>query len=207
MSYKELLQSKEWKQKREEILSRDAFSCQQSNCDKTLNPFVKLISIWDLETYSKEKGFYSFEIDYNSNNLIFNGVNKQEIKFDFKIKENIDFKDLLIVKYESQIGKILLPSYWVVNGIGGVTILNVHHKLYVKGRNPWEYMDEDLITLCIDCHRKVHETEIIPIYNENGVYLNNAQICEKCGGSGYLPEYHYFQSGVCFRCDGEGVIL
>ncbi len=30
--------------------------------------------------------------------------------------------------------------------------LHVHHKYYEKGKKPWEYPDEALITLCEDCH-------------------------------------------------------
>jgi hypothetical protein len=30
--------------------------------------------------------------------------------------------------------------------------LHVHHGYYGKGRQPWEYPDEALITLCADCH-------------------------------------------------------
>lgn len=43
------------------------------------------------------------------------------------------------------------------------TTLNVHHKKYITGKKPWEYKDEDLITLCITCHsiieskKKYHE--------------------------------------------------
>lgn len=37
----------------------------------------------------------------------------------------------------------------------GVT-LNVHHIRYYRGRKPWEYTDNDLVTLCEDCHRKQH---------------------------------------------------
>lgn len=29
-----------------------------------------------------------------------------------------------------------------------------HHKIYRNGLNPWEYPDDDLITLCRDCHGK-----------------------------------------------------
>lgn len=35
--------------------------------------------------------------------------------------------------------------------------LHVHHLRYIKGNKPWEYEDEDLITLCGDCHNKTHE--------------------------------------------------
>ena len=31
-------------------------------------------------------------------------------------------------------------------------VLNVHHKKYISGNKPWEYPDEDLITLCETCH-------------------------------------------------------
>ena len=34
--------------------------------------------------------------------------------------------------------------------------LNVHHKRYIYGRHPWQYPDSNLITLCENCHRRVH---------------------------------------------------
>jgi 5-methylcytosine-specific restriction endonuclease McrA len=34
--------------------------------------------------------------------------------------------------------------------------LQVHHKIYIQGKNPWEYKDHCLITLCKDCHEKHH---------------------------------------------------
>lgn len=36
-------------------------------------------------------------------------------------------------------------------------VLNVHHLNYYPDRNPWEYEDNDLITLCENCHKKVHK--------------------------------------------------
>lgn len=33
------------------------------------------------------------------------------------------------------------------------TTLNVHHKYYDKGKNPWEYPEESLLTLCEHCHK------------------------------------------------------
>lgn len=35
--------------------------------------------------------------------------------------------------------------------------LNVHHRYYLHGKDPWEYPPEALETLCEDCHRS--ETE------------------------------------------------
>ena len=85
--------------------------------------------------------------------------------------------------------------------------LHVHHKKYIKGKMPWEYEDSDLISLCNLCHSNLHATQTIPIYNNHGLRIDNAEICNKCNGSGYLEQYHYFQGGVCFNCFGEGVDL
>ena len=35
------------------------------------------------------------------------------------------------------------------------TCLHIHHKVYIKGLKPWEYGDEDLITLCEACHYNI----------------------------------------------------
>jgi hypothetical protein len=35
--------------------------------------------------------------------------------------------------------------------------LNVHHLEYLRNREPWEYADDLLVTLCDDCHN--YETE------------------------------------------------
>lgn len=85
--------------------------------------------------------------------------------------------------------------------------LHVHHILYVIERNPWDYNNDELITLCFDCHMKEHEEVIIPVYlREVDLHIAaspNIISCPKCGGEGYLPEYHYFKAGVCFGCQGK----
>ena len=35
-------------------------------------------------------------------------------------------------------------------------LLHVHHLEYISGKMPWEYPDSLLITLCEDCHNKLH---------------------------------------------------
>ena len=84
-------------------------------------------------------------------------------------------------------------------------ILNVHHKYYIRGKKPWEYELDALTTLCSNCHKEVHEKEIIPIY-DNDTMLNSVlfENCWKCNGTGHLPEYHYYFGGICFACDGKG---
>lgn len=37
--------------------------------------------------------------------------------------------------------------------------LHVHHCLYLTGKNPWEYMDSELRTLCMSCHETRHNIE------------------------------------------------
>lgn len=35
--------------------------------------------------------------------------------------------------------------------------LHVHHALYLKGRDPWEYENTLLVTYCEDCHKAAEE--------------------------------------------------
>lgn len=35
--------------------------------------------------------------------------------------------------------------------------LNVHHLAYKKGKNPWEYEDDLLLTVCEDCHAQIED--------------------------------------------------
>lgn len=37
--------------------------------------------------------------------------------------------------------------------------LHVHHRFYISGRMPWEYMDGNFQTLCCDCHKETGEPE------------------------------------------------
>lgn len=39
----------------------------------------------------------------------------------------------------------------------GESTLHVHHKRYVKGREPWEYELHELATVCENCHEQAHE--------------------------------------------------
>lgn len=34
--------------------------------------------------------------------------------------------------------------------------LNVHHLYYERGRDPWDYPDSSLLTLCVECHEAEH---------------------------------------------------
>lgn len=39
--------------------------------------------------------------------------------------------------------------------------LEVHHKRYIAGREPWEYPSNYLVTLCSKCHRNIHGHDYI----------------------------------------------
>jgi hypothetical protein len=40
------------------------------------------------------------------------------------------------------------------------SMLVVHHRVYEKGCEPWEYDNKYLVTLCEDCHTKEHEEKL-----------------------------------------------
>lgn len=51
----------------------------------------------------------------------------------------------------------LAASDWKCKVCGDATKpLNVHHKIYVRGRLPWEYSGDELDVLCEDCHAAEH---------------------------------------------------
>lgn len=39
-------------------------------------------------------------------------------------------------------------------------MMHVHHIIYLKDRDPWDYDDYFLITLCEECHERVHTINI-----------------------------------------------
>ena len=83
-------------------------------------------------------------------------------------------------------------------------ILHVHHKYYIATYLPWEYKEHALVTLCHQCHYKIHREEKIPVYLDDS-FKEKLQftVCDRCSGTGFLEEYFYYQNGVCFKCDGR----
>lgn len=37
--------------------------------------------------------------------------------------------------------------------------LHAHHTLYITGRDPWDYPEDAIKTLCDDCHGKAHNVK------------------------------------------------
>jgi len=84
---------------------------------------------------------------------------------------------------------------------------HVHHKYYLKNKLPWDIQDKALETLCHSCHTKKHLNKTIPIYEITGWNRNRIvykQIyCDRCGNTGYLPQFAHVQNGICFKCKGN----
>lgn len=52
--------------------------------------------------------------------------------------------------------------------------LHVHHLAYEKGKEPWEYEEKMLVTICVGCHeeetfeRRQFEEQLIQLLRKNG---------------------------------------
>ena len=51
--------------------------------------------------------------------------------------------------------------------------LHVHHKKYIKGRQPWDYGDENFSTLCEDCHKQEHtkKDKSIEVFDNGLIFI------------------------------------
>lgn len=81
--------------------------------------------------------------------------------------------------------------------------LEAHHTRYILNRLPWDYKNEDLITLCNHCHTEFHQHNKVPVYSEDELIELEYEPCPNCNGTGYIPEYKHVQAGICFQCNGE----
>jgi hypothetical protein len=68
--------------------------------------------------------------------------------------------------------------------------LNVHHKFYRKGANPWEYDLSELICLCQDCHQYIHSLK-----GRLDIALSRGDSYELEFVVGYAEGIYYFFEG------------
>ena len=72
--------------------------------------------------------------------------------------------------------EMLTAAGWECQNCGGKdSELQVHHKQYFKGKNPWEYENDQLEVLCRECHSVEHQSiqnikEIISLSDVNEIY-------------------------------------
>ncbi len=94
--------------------------------------------------------------------------------------------------------------------------LHVHHTYYAKGKRPWEYPNEDLVTYCNHCHTKRHFWEdsigiVVPwvVYQEEYQSLDYPLLLleriEKSSSDDY-PDIYYCKTlyGGPVVCDASG---
>lgn len=81
------------------------------------------------------------------------------------------YDDLLKTdEWKNKRDKILKRDNYTCKHCGKTNgILQVHHKYYNVYPNgtrpkPWDYPDDVLITLCDDCHKRVHQNKKIKTY-------------------------------------------
>ncbi len=95
--------------------------------------------------------------------------------------------------YQSNLEK----AEWIVlNG------LHVHHVYYQRGKLAWQYPLKALITLCWNCHQKLHEASTVKVYDEHFNHITNYSVCDRCYGAGWFPKWQLIEEGICFGCYG-----
>lgn len=160
LTYAQLLTTIEWKEKRDEILKRDDYTCQV--CKKPGSEDFLL------------KNKY-FAIGTNTNYFI----------------EKVD-------------GKNILRSSPEIIFLDRKYIMQIHHKVYILNKLPWQYDNNELITLCNWCHDDYHKNNEVEVYldQDKKILLRNLTPCYRCDGAGYIEQYSRIDNGVCYRCQG-----
>ncbi len=78
--------------------------------------------------------------------------------------------------------------------------LDIHHKLYIEGKNLWDYPDRLLQVLCGDCHDRWHLEHKYLTVKESELHKHMVT-CPYCARERELKGYIY-----CKYCDGTGKI-
>ena len=72
-------------------------------------------------------------------------------------KRNILYKEKLQdPRWKKKRDIIFKRDSYICQKCGAKTSLQVHHKKYKWGRDPWNYPNKQLVTLCSSCHKKEH---------------------------------------------------
>jgi len=73
-------------------------------------------------------------------------------------KEKLNYEEKLKnPKWRRKRNEIFKRDNYACQNCGSRLNLQVHHWEYIWGREPWDYADENLITLCKICHTKEHD--------------------------------------------------
>jgi len=115
------------------------------------------------------------------------------------VKFALNYNEIETENYLNELKQpyIFNASDWLF--VGG---LNVHHEYYQDDTLPWDYPDSALTTLCLFCHENHHKDQKIIHKDKAGNHIGYLTPCNRCNGTGYLPEYFYHENGICFNCNG-----
>lgn len=70
------------------------------------------------------------------------------------------FQKLLDPRWQKKRLEVMESRGWACEiCYDGDSTLHVHHKQYLKGREPWEYEQDQLALLCETCHAEQHEND------------------------------------------------
>lgn len=64
---------------------------------------------------------------------------------------------LLSPRWQTKRARILKRDKYKCRKCPHTKYLQVHHKYYLEGKQPWEVPDSCLITLCSKCHKEAHK--------------------------------------------------
>lgn len=76
--------------------------------------------------------------------------------------------------------------------------LHVHHRNAYRSIAPWDYGDDELQTLCEDCHAKLRGVRPGSVQLESGGYSYDGK-CPWCGGGRMKDKGSYDKCMDCFR--------
>ena len=203
MTYSELLNSPDWRQKRLEILKRDDCVCQNCNNIK-IETFIQSYGLLDRRSTNSKRLIYKIFENQETSIAIdsfkpYNQIVKNIMLYLDKTQDNYFVPIAARRLKKGEIDSIdvdILTNEWIF-----VNNLHIHHKYYIKDKLPWEYNTDALQTLCWNCHEELHKNVQVPIYLNNEVY-GYLTPCFRCFGAGQFPEFCHIQSGICFRCNG-----
>jgi hypothetical protein len=199
-SYKELLNSVQWKAKRWEIIEANKLKCtackNATYTELSIRGRLQSLKRIRRDFLGAKVGFiYKFNITFKSPDSI-------ELQSTIYTNKNLDVFDLKrsVVLYSSTdaiINAIKLDAKWVY-----VRNLHVHHTYYQEQMLPWEYPDSALTVLCWSCHEELHNNESINWLDPDGNLKGKLNPCPRCFGAGWFPEYVHIENGICFECSG-----
>ena len=93
-----------------------------------------------------------------------------------------------------------------MNATNGAT-LNVHHIKYRKGAMPWEYSDDELVTLCEGCHSEIHRDNLDLVKQDDNIRYELSDFSLQIGNLITYEHSDYDNYGIVYHVDQkEGVV-